>query len=693
MLQSRNLDNQRFEEIVEHAIGRIPQLCPQWTNHNPSDPGITMLELLAWYKEMQQYHMNRCTEEIRSKLLKLAGGEIRPAAAAKCGIQLREKGEHCRYGALTRLETPEGVVFELLEEIPEKQAEIAACLVTGNGGYTDVTSMLDRRDAGVQPFRFGDSADTQFLIALSALPEKTIRLWFEVRQPLLTGRNPFADDSQVPRVIQWHWEGAGEAQVLSDETHALSQSGYITFSVPEGMEKISLWNDESHWYLRAVLEDPGCEETVCLTAVEAGRYRASQQETWSQSRLMTVEGETVCTVLFDDALAMHASFTVFLRTVEGWCQMPAQEIADEIGSRGIALDSSQAAVDGEPNLMVVCADPIHYGDLFHASTGLPDQTIVLDLGGRQALTEGFGLICDSLQLDGSIRPEIWRCVDDFSASGPRDRVFVYDPALETIRFGNGRNGAIVPRGENAIFLADLVLSDCGAGNIPEGGRLYFVEGITPVWSTAAAGGADRETIEAATARFLRRLEHPNRCVSAVDYETQARKTPGLRVASARAIPGYDPKEPTGRSRHPVVTVVVIPANQDRRPVPDERFLMAVQAHLDRHRIIGTVVRVVGPQYIGITVSAQLRTSGPVDQRLLQQIVADYLTVGRGGRNIGDPVILHEVSIALQQLPGVLAVERLRLNTDSAGCTETGTGDILLPKNAVAYLKDCLLSIR
>ena len=30
MLQSRNLDDQRFEDIVEHAVGRIPQLCPRF---------------------------------------------------------------------------------------------------------------------------------------------------------------------------------------------------------------------------------------------------------------------------------------------------------------------------------------------------------------------------------------------------------------------------------------------------------------------------------------------------------------------------------------------------------------------------------------------------------------------------------------------------------------------------------------
>ena len=692
MLQSRNLDDQRFEDIVEHAVGRIPQLCPRWTNHNPSDPGITLVELLAWYKEMQQYHMNCCTDDIRRKLLRLAGGDIRPASAARCGVHLL--GDAVGYPTLSRLETPEGIVFELLEEIPASQAAVAGCLVSGPAGYTDVTAMLDRRYAGVQPFAFGGGVGTQFLIALSALGKGALRLWFEIRQPQLTGRNPFAPDSLLPRTIRWMWEGYGAAEILCDETHALSESGYITFAVPEGLEKVALRDGmERQWYLRAVLEEAGCEETVCLADVEAGRYQAAQQETWSRSHLMTVEPAAVCTALFADALAAVGAFTVFLRTTEGWRQAEAREIRDEAGRRGVVLDSSDAAHDGEGNLLVVCADPIHYGDLFHDSTGLPEQTITLDLGGRQALTAEFRLICDTLQPDGSVRPQVWRCVDDLYASGPRDRVFTYDPVLETIRFGDGRCGAVVPRGKNAIFLADLVLSDCSAGNIPEGERLHFTEDGEAVWSTAAVGGADRESTEEAVARFLRRLEHPHKCVSAEDYENEARCTPGLRVASARAIPGYDPLEPTGNSRHPVVTVVVLPANQSHRPMPDERFLQAVRSHLNRRRPIGTVVRVMAPRYVGITVSAQIRAAGPVDEGAVSRAVAEYLAVGRGGRSIGDSVILHEVGMAIQQQPGVLSVERLQLRFDAAGWTEIGTGDVLLPRNAVAYLKNCLLSVR
>ena len=55
MLIPRKLDDQRFEDILHEAVGRLPWLCPQWTDHNAHDPGITILELMAWYKEMQQY--------------------------------------------------------------------------------------------------------------------------------------------------------------------------------------------------------------------------------------------------------------------------------------------------------------------------------------------------------------------------------------------------------------------------------------------------------------------------------------------------------------------------------------------------------------------------------------------------------------------------------------------------------------
>ena len=81
MLKARNLDDQTYQEIVKAAEGRLPWLCPSWTDHNAHDPGITILELMAWYKELQQYQMNQVTDALRKKLLKLVD----------LGIELREE--------------------------------------------------------------------------------------------------------------------------------------------------------------------------------------------------------------------------------------------------------------------------------------------------------------------------------------------------------------------------------------------------------------------------------------------------------------------------------------------------------------------------------------------------------------------------------------------------------------------------
>ena len=37
-LPSPNLDDRKYQDIVDEAKRLIPQFCPEWTNHNLSDP-------------------------------------------------------------------------------------------------------------------------------------------------------------------------------------------------------------------------------------------------------------------------------------------------------------------------------------------------------------------------------------------------------------------------------------------------------------------------------------------------------------------------------------------------------------------------------------------------------------------------------------------------------------------------------
>ena len=73
-LPLENLDDRSYADLLEEARSRIPALAPEWTNHNPSDPGITLLELLAWRTEMLVYRTNQVpVEHLRGFLALLRG--------------------------------------------------------------------------------------------------------------------------------------------------------------------------------------------------------------------------------------------------------------------------------------------------------------------------------------------------------------------------------------------------------------------------------------------------------------------------------------------------------------------------------------------------------------------------------------------------------------------------------------------
>jgi hypothetical protein len=73
-LQLPNLDDRSYADLVEEARRLIPVIDPEWTDHNPSDPGIMLLELFAFVAEMLLYRLDRVTAENQRNFLKLLNG-------------------------------------------------------------------------------------------------------------------------------------------------------------------------------------------------------------------------------------------------------------------------------------------------------------------------------------------------------------------------------------------------------------------------------------------------------------------------------------------------------------------------------------------------------------------------------------------------------------------------------------------
>jgi hypothetical protein len=68
------LDDLTYADLLAQATGRIPAVAPEWTDHNPADPGITLLELFAWFAEMLVYQADQLPADRTEAFLRLLNG-------------------------------------------------------------------------------------------------------------------------------------------------------------------------------------------------------------------------------------------------------------------------------------------------------------------------------------------------------------------------------------------------------------------------------------------------------------------------------------------------------------------------------------------------------------------------------------------------------------------------------------------
>ena len=124
-LPAPNLDDRNFQDIVDEAKRLIPRYCPEWTNHNLSDPGVALIELFAWMSEMVMYRLNQVPDRLYVKFLDLVGIEPFPPSVATTHLTFwlsTVLGHAVTVPAASEVATPssgtgEDVIFSTLEDL------------------------------------------------------------------------------------------------------------------------------------------------------------------------------------------------------------------------------------------------------------------------------------------------------------------------------------------------------------------------------------------------------------------------------------------------------------------------------------------------------------------------------------------------------------------------------------------------
>jgi hypothetical protein len=91
-LRQPKLDDRTFQDLDNEAKRLIPRYTPEWTDHNLSDPGVTLIELFAWMVDILLYRIIRVPEKNYIRFRDLLGIRLKVQLQHECrshsGFQL-----------------------------------------------------------------------------------------------------------------------------------------------------------------------------------------------------------------------------------------------------------------------------------------------------------------------------------------------------------------------------------------------------------------------------------------------------------------------------------------------------------------------------------------------------------------------------------------------------------------------------
>ncbi|HET9648066.1 MAG TPA: putative baseplate assembly protein [Microlunatus sp.] len=602
MLPAPNLDDRVFQDLVDDAKRLVQQRCPTWTDHNVSDPGVTLIEAFAQMVDQLIYRLNRVPDLHYVKFLELIGVELRPPAAARGEVTfwlsapqpqpviVREETQV----ATARTDVADPIVFSTT-----RQLEIIPCEFSHAGSHpageapADMTAAL----AGPEGFRcFSPSpvVGDALLIGLSeAVPYCAVVVRMNCK---VSGRGV---DPRRPPVVWEAWTETGwvACDVGSDDTGGLNKPGDVILHVPGGHQASIIARQRGGWLrCRLVQAEP-----------DQPTYTASPQ-------ILSVSAFTIG----GTAPTVHA-----------------EVVRGEIVGRSDGTPAQRFALQQRPVL----------------PSESPATLTVVQTDRFEQWTE-----VPHFALSGP-RDRHFR-IDRFAGE------VQFGPAVRTADGGLLHYGAVPPAG--AVVRLDAYRTGGGqAGNVGRG-LVRVLKTSVPYVSRVenrvpAIGGAQAESLADAKTRGPLLLRSRGRAVTAEDFEQLARD-----VAPDAARVHCVPDTADGGAGIRLLVVPQVASDElgriNRADLdPPAATLERIAGSLDARRLVGTRLLVQPPDYAWLTAVVSLSCRplfdpGEVRAQVLRALYGLYHPLFGGPDGTGWPfgrsVQSHEVHAALARIPGV-----------------------------------------
>ncbi|MDB5693691.1 MAG: hypothetical protein JWO81_2754 [Alphaproteobacteria bacterium] len=234
-----SLDDLDFDALLAIGRGRLPILAPTWTDYNYHDPGITLLDLLAWIGDTQIYALGRDRRDERLAMAALLGVPRRGAIPAR-GILYPDVPSEAQYvvPAGTPL-LPAGDAAPRVETV-RRVTVVPLTLVTvtaeGPGGPVDHTAVNRQARASYAPFGEPPAPGAALVLRLDGpLQPGSIRL--SLGADIDGGGGGSDPAASLGRVRLYYRDADGRETRLAcplDTSAAMQRSGVIIVDLPAG---------------------------------------------------------------------------------------------------------------------------------------------------------------------------------------------------------------------------------------------------------------------------------------------------------------------------------------------------------------------------------------------------------------------------------------------------------------------------
>ena len=614
---SAPIDDMDFDALVEIARSNLPTLAPDWTDYNYSDPGITIIELLAWIADSQIYSIGRNRIDERMQMASLLGIKSEGARPATGALYPREPiGVHRTVKAGARV-TPDGACAPRLEVAFTTAlwpVAIEAIIVETERGSVDRTTTNAQARAAYAPFGDPPSADAVLRVVLAGTLDAgmvSLSLGFEIEDDSGEG----ADRLGGIAVTCLASDGSeAKVAVEVDTTGGLRRSGVMLLKFPAAT-------------------GAGAEQILLFRSVEGALV----------PRLLRISTNAL---------------PVIQRATFDPQQAPASQAAPFLTFAGTGRPNQRLSVEPLRLFEPDEAPESQIWRLVEGTSGL-ELDVLVGEGKQLRRWTRAGL------RDGSLRD-----------AGPDDECYVLseqpDGSRIDIAFGNGINGRRPPLG--AEIAVRMMLSAGAGGDVAAGIAWKLDRTLWRNWESIE-GGKNADDLDDRLSRLRTRLRSERTFATSAQIEAAALGlSPAYGVKRATIVENWEP----GRRRpaSPATRTLLVTRTGDggeskawRRAIARE--LRPRIALAERFLVESPVWRALRVRVRALAVAGRVPATVAAD---IKAELADRLlpTGGRGATwPLGQDVTAMAVGGWIRRLAGVAAVTELALLDANGRAIESG----------------------